>query len=104
MNFSFAVCSFWHGGQCIFLLVNLCQARLSYHPFRRKNCTCNCQSESGHQSGPKVFDHSSVFIRDFPGSPFSMLIHTNRDTIHTGTDPTVEYNIVDRDWEGGILF
>ena len=28
------------------------------------------------QSGPKVLDHSGVFIRDFPRSPFSMLIHT----------------------------
>ena len=31
---------------------------------------------SNLQSGPKVLDHSDVFIRDFPCSPFSMLIHT----------------------------
>ena len=28
------------------------------------------------QSGPKVLNHLGVFIRDFPRSPFSVLIHT----------------------------
>ena len=28
------------------------------------------------QSGPKVLDHSDVFISDFPCSPFSMSLHT----------------------------
>ena len=81
----YAVCSLWHGGQCIFLCV-IC-IRQGY--LRRKNCTCKCQSENGLQSGPKVLDHSSIFIRDFPLSPFSMFIHT----IHTGTDLTGECNI-----------
>ena len=28
------------------------------------------------QSGPKVLDHTGIFMRDFPPLPFLMLIHT----------------------------
>ena len=47
------------------------------------------------QFGSKVLDHSGVYImKDFPCSPFSMVIHT------TGTDATVECNIETRSGKG----
>ena len=37
---------------------------------------CNVDVVIVLQSGPKVIDHSGVFISDYPQSPFLMLIHT----------------------------
>ena len=50
------------------------------------------------QSGPKVLDHSDVY-RDFPISPFSVLIQT----IMTCTDATVERNIETRVGRGDFI-
>ena len=51
------------------------------------------------QSGPKVLDHSGVFIRDFSRSPLSMLIH-----LCWHRDATIEHNIETRGGKGEFYF
>ena len=48
-----------------------------------------------------MLDHSSIFIREFLSSPFSMLIHTILDT---GTDGAVERNFKQRGGKEKLYF
>ena len=57
----------------------------------------SAQTEVKLQSGPKVLNHSGVFIRDFPTPHFSMLIHT---TLARTPLLSTEYNTETRRGKG----
>ena len=64
--------------QTCIVVFSAVEMKLGYSQILIKN-TCGTdhkQIQPDLQSGPKVLDHSGVFIRDFPRSPFLMLIYT----------------------------
>ena len=71
-----AECAVFVNGRCDLTICNVCSQTWFYNYKTAEGYIHTAKVISHLQSGPKVLEHSRVFIRDFPRSPFSMLSDT----------------------------